>query len=63
MSTSYTLKPARPKVTTITLHHPGLPGVMVTIKPGILRRLGLRTSAFATLSETYGTSKPTENGA
>ena len=56
MSAPYALKTVTPHDGTITLCHPGLPGVMVTIKPGLLRRLGLRTSPVATLSETYGTA-------
>lgn len=38
---------------TVTLLHPAMPGVELTIRPGLLRRLGLRTSAFATAGETW----------
>lgn len=47
----------QPVPETVTLWHPASPGVRVTIKPGLLRRLGLRTSPFATLSETYGADR------
>lgn len=35
----------------VTLWHPDSPGVHVTVRPSLLRRLGIVRSPFATLGE------------
>lgn len=46
---------------TVTLWHPDSPGTRVRVRPGLLRRLHIVRSPFATLSEVlraYQQAKP-----
>jgi hypothetical protein len=46
----------------VTLWHPDSPGVRVTVRPSLLRRVGVIRSPFATLGEVarmYRTNRPT----